>query len=117
VEGLVELVEAEDLPAGMKLVETRGRRPGVVGRIRHGSGLRVDRPSQANVAVDLEPVRASYSVTSCHLRILMDQPTKSISPHHPPSRHDDRWLARPHWRQLSQGTVWAVNVVMVDELS
>jgi len=47
----------------------------------------------------------------------MDQSTESISAHHPPSRHDDRWLARPEWRQLSQGTVWAANVVMVDELS
>ncbi len=62
-------------------------------------------------------VGAGYSVTSCDLRILMDQSTESISAHHPPSRHDDRWLARPEWRQLSQGTVWAANVVMVDELS
>jgi hypothetical protein len=61
-------------------------------------------------------VGAGYSVTSCDLRILMDQSTESISAHHPPSRHDDRWLARLEWRQLSQGTVWAVNVVMVNEL-
>jgi hypothetical protein len=36
------------------------------------------------------PVGARYSVTSCDLRILMDQPTDSIPPHHPPSRHHDR---------------------------
>ena len=34
-------------------------------------------------------VGASYSVTSCDLRILTDQPTESIPPHDPPSRHDD----------------------------
>jgi len=28
------------------------------------------------------------SVTSCDLRVLMDQPTESISPRDPPSRHD-----------------------------
>jgi hypothetical protein len=33
-------------------------------------------------------VGANYSVTSCDLRILMDQPTEAISPHDPPSRHD-----------------------------
>jgi hypothetical protein len=33
-----------------------------------------------------ERVGARYSVTSCDLRILMDQPTKSISAHDPPSR-------------------------------
>jgi hypothetical protein len=36
-----------------------------------------------------EPVGAGYSVLSGGLRVLMDQPTKSISPHDPPSRHDD----------------------------
>ena len=35
------------------------------------------------------PVGASYSVHSCGLRILMDQPTESISSHDPPSRHGD----------------------------
>jgi hypothetical protein len=49
------------------------------------------------------PVGASYSVTSCDLRILVDQPTESISPRHPPRRHDDRWLARPERRQLPVG--------------
>jgi hypothetical protein len=33
-------------------------------------------------------VGAGYSVISCHLRILMDQPTKPISPGDPPSRQD-----------------------------
>ncbi len=35
------------------------------------------------------PVGAGYSVTSCGLRILMDQPTESILPHNPPSRPGD----------------------------
>ena len=42
----------------------------------------------AKTRVLMDPVGASYSVTSCDLRILMDQPTESISPHDPPSRHD-----------------------------
>src|SRR6266540_6738979 len=54
---------------------------------------------------------------SCDLRILMDQSTESISPHDPPSRHDDNWFAGPEWRCLSQGAVRTVAVVMVDELS
>jgi hypothetical protein len=29
------------------------------------------------------------SVTLCHLRILMDQPTESISPYDASTRHDD----------------------------
>jgi hypothetical protein len=36
-----------------------------------------------------ERVGASYSVPSCDLRILMDQPTESISPHDAPRRHDE----------------------------
>ena len=32
-------------------------------------------------------VRASYSITSCDLRVLMVQPTEPISPRDPPSRH------------------------------
>ena len=43
----------------------------------------------------------------------MDQPTESISPHDPPSRHDHRWLARPERRQLPQGAVRTMHVVMV----
>ena len=62
------------------------------------------------------PVGASSSVTSCDLRILMEQPTKSISPRGPPSPHDDRWLARPEWRCLPQGAVRTVHVVMVGVL-
>jgi hypothetical protein len=61
----------------------------------------------------LRLVGARYSVTSCDLRILMDQPTESISPHDPPSRRDDRWLAPPERRQLPQGAVRTMHVVMV----
>ena len=46
----------------------------------------------------------------------MDQPTESILAHHPPSRHDDSWLARPEWRCLSQGAMWTVHVVVIGEL-
>ena len=62
------------------------------------------------------PVGARYSVSSCDLRILMDQPTKSISPHDPPSRHEDSWFAKPDWRCLSQRTVRTVHVVMVGRI-
>ena len=31
-------------------------------------------------------VGARYSVTSCHLRVLMDQPAEAISPHDAPCR-------------------------------
>jgi RND superfamily putative drug exporter len=47
------------------------------------------------------PVGASYSVASCDLRILMDQPTESISPDDGPSRQDDSGFARPKWWHLS----------------
>jgi hypothetical protein len=43
----------------------------------------------------------------------MYQPTESISPHDPPSRRDDRWLARPERRQLPQGAMRTMHVVMV----
>jgi hypothetical protein len=51
------------------------------------------------------------------LRILMDQPTESISPDDPPSRRDDSGFARPEWRDLSQGTMRTVNVVVIGVLS
>jgi hypothetical protein len=37
----------------------------------------------------VEPVGARYSVTSCDLRILVKQPTESISSHDPSGRNDD----------------------------
>jgi hypothetical protein len=44
-------------------------------------------------------VGASYSVTSGDLRVLMDQPTDSISSRDTPSRQDDRWFGGPErWR-------------------
>jgi hypothetical protein len=46
----------------------------------------------------------------------MDQPTKAISSHDPPSRHQNNELAGPKWRCLPQGAVRAVTVVMVDLL-
>ena len=62
-------------------------------------------------------VGASYSVASCDLRILMDQPTESISPGDGPSRQDDSGFDRPEWWHLSQGTMWTVNVVVIGVLS
>src|SRR6266545_7978928 len=58
------------------------------------------------------PVGAGYSATSCDLRVLMDQPTNSISPHDPPHRHNHRWFVGSKWRCLSQGAVGTVDVVM-----
>jgi hypothetical protein len=53
---------------------------------------------------------------SCDLRVLMDQPTKVISSHHPPRRRQNNGLAGLEWRRLPQRAVWAVAVVMVDIL-
>jgi hypothetical protein len=55
-------------------------------------------------------------VTSCDLRILMDQPTKVISSYDGRSRPDGRWLRRPERWGLPQGAVRAVKVVMVGVL-
>jgi hypothetical protein len=60
-------------------------------------------------------VGASYSVASCDLHVLMDQPAKSISPHDRPSRHDNLWLAWSE-RQLPQGAVRTMLVVVVGVL-
>jgi hypothetical protein len=54
--------------------------------------------------------------TSCDLRVLMDQPTESISSHDPPSRHEGRWFAGPERWGLPQGAVRAVAVVVVGVL-
>jgi hypothetical protein len=54
--------------------------------------------------------------TSCDLRILMDQPTESISAHNPSGRQDDRWFGWPEWWGLPQGAVWAVDVAVIGEL-
>jgi hypothetical protein len=43
----------------------------------------------------------------------MDEPTKPISSHDPPSRRQDNWLAGRKWRCLPQGPVRAVAVVMI----
>ena len=59
---------------------------------------------------------AGYSVTSCDLRILMDQPTDSLSSHDSPSGHEGRWFAGPERWRLPQGAVRAVAVVVVNVL-
>ncbi len=68
------------------------------------------RPSQG-------PVGARYSVTSRDLRILMEQPTKPIPPHHPPSRHEHQWFARSQRRRLPQGAMRPMGVVVVGILT
>jgi hypothetical protein len=40
-------------------------------------------------------VGAGNSVTSCDLRMLMDQPTEAISSRDPSRRWDDRWFGGP----------------------
>jgi len=57
-----------------------------------------------------------YSVTSCDLRVLMDQPTDPIPSHDPPGRQHDRWFGRPQRRRLPQGAVRPVAVVVIDVL-
>jgi hypothetical protein len=44
---------------------------------------------EAKAQLPADRVGASYSVASCDLRILMDQPTESISLDDGPSRQDD----------------------------
>jgi hypothetical protein len=63
-----------------------------------------------------QPVGASYSVTSCDLRILVDQPAKAISSSDGLSRHDGSWLEGSERRGLPQGPVWTVKVVVVGVL-
>jgi hypothetical protein len=61
-------------------------------------------------------VGARYSVTSCDLRVLMDQPTEVISSHDPRRRRQGNWHAGLKGRRLRQGAVRTVHVVMVDVL-
>jgi hypothetical protein len=49
------------------------------------------------------PAGARYSVTSCDLRILMDQSAESIPSHNPSGRQDDRWVDGPERWDLPQG--------------
>jgi hypothetical protein len=53
-----------------------------------GKGTRTTRDRSQGHPVN--PVGATYSVTSGDLRILMDQPTQPIPSLESPSRHDDR---------------------------
>jgi hypothetical protein len=55
-------------------------------------------------------------VTSCDLRVLMDQPTEAISSHDPRRRRQDNWHAGSAWRRLPQGAMRAVAVVVVNIL-
>jgi hypothetical protein len=48
----------------------------------------------------MDPVGASYSVTSCDLRVLIDQPTKAISSHDPPRRRQGNGHAGLKRRRL-----------------
>jgi hypothetical protein len=78
--------------------------------------LKTDLERGLKDASPAKPVGASYSVTSCGLRVLMDQPTESISSHDASSRQDDRWFGRPERWCLPQGAVRAVHVVMIGVL-
>jgi hypothetical protein len=59
---------------------------------------------------------ANYSVTSCDLRVLMDQPTEPISSDDPPSRRQDSWSVGLERWYLPQGAVRAVAIVVIDVL-
>ena len=86
-----------------------------------GDGVGIGRANRCEDDLDtgrapdtIERVGARYSVTSCGLRILMDQPTESISSHDASSRQDDRWFGGSERWCLPQRAVRAVAVVMVD---
>jgi transposase len=71
-------------------------RPDRARRRRRGKSDPVDADNAARAvlageatAVPKDRVGAGYSVTSCDLRIFMEQSTESISPRNPPSRHGD----------------------------
>jgi hypothetical protein len=57
-----------------------------------------------------------YSVTSCDLRVLVDQSTESISSRNPSARQDDRWFGGPERWCLPQGAVRTVAVVLIEVL-
>jgi hypothetical protein len=73
-------------------------------------------PVSFGLRASMHRVGAGYSVTSCDLRILMDQPTKAISSHDPRRRRQGDWHGGSEWRFLLQGAVRAVAVVMVGVL-
>jgi hypothetical protein len=65
----------------------RVRPPGEAGWFGQGGGAATMAAKEQRDLADLwVPVIRSKS---CGLRILMDQPTESISSHDPPSRHGD----------------------------
>jgi hypothetical protein len=54
------------------------------------AGFAAAAPGYLGLGVGPGPVGASYSLTSCDLGILMDQPTESIPSHNTSTRHEDR---------------------------
>jgi hypothetical protein len=56
-----------------------------------------------------DPVGAENPSTSRDLRILMDQPTESISSHDTPIRHEDHGFAWSKRRRLPQGAMRTVD--------
>jgi hypothetical protein len=53
---------------------------------------------------------------SCDMRVFIDQPTESNPSGNPSSQRDDRWFGGPKRRDLPQGPVRPVHVVMVGVL-
>jgi hypothetical protein len=91
-------IDAHDQHAGAHHVAGDRDRAVIAGKGQgqlklHGASSR-SAPSLACWA--LYPVGARYSVTSCDLRVLMDQPTESISSRDLPGRQVDR-LIRPEF--------------------
>jgi hypothetical protein len=67
-------------------------------------------------AFTIERVGASYSIISCDLGILVDQPIESIASRNGPGRHGDRWFGGPKRWRLPQGAVRTVDVVVIGVL-
>jgi hypothetical protein len=74
-------------------------------------------PVQALGPDPANPVGASYSVASCDLRVLMNQPTKSISSQDAWSQHADRSFAWSKRRRLPERAMRTVPVVVRNVLS
>ena len=65
----------------------------------------------------VEPVGARYWVTSCDLRVLMDQPTETVVPDHPPTEATVGTAGWSQWWRLPQRPMGPMAVVVLGILT